>query len=220
MSVNIITVLCSTPDRRRRFMAFLISMVAHRQVRLATCVTALLGRSNVRQALTLAKSRFRTISFEECAQQDYTSSWIKHEATYGKTKKTRLGSCDAFISHSWHDDGPKKFDKASVINRIRSSATTFKKKRDMTPEEKKSQEQMMKLCNEILDKGQDPALASQIFKDYKEGKQLHINNYITQRSETVEQTDADGNKRVFQEKRIGVKQQIEVLLEIIRNGDH
>ena len=99
-----------TAYRRRRIMAFVASMVAHQHTRLATSVTAILNRHNVRQALSLAKRTFRTISFEDCAKQDHTSSWIRYDTTFGKTIKSRLGSCDAYVSHAWSDDGFKKFD--------------------------------------------------------------------------------------------------------------
>ena len=138
--MNTVILIVFTRSRRKRMMASLTSMIAQPHVRLAASVTALLGGRTVKSALALASEKFYTITFENMCKADFHSNWKKYDDTFSKSMKARLGkhlphkhspslilfglcvyiccvdsflfvgSCDAFVSHSWSDDGSKKFD--------------------------------------------------------------------------------------------------------------
>ena len=68
-----------------------------------------LGGHNAADALLLAKDSFRSICFTDLSSKDFIDNKDTCNVLYKKTIKTTLGMADAFVSHSWHDDGNEKY---------------------------------------------------------------------------------------------------------------
>ena len=71
-----------------------------------------LGGSNAPDSLKLAKEKFCSISFADLTEDDFLYSReaeTSRNTLFKKSVKQTLGNCDAFISHSWSDDGTQKF---------------------------------------------------------------------------------------------------------------
>lgn len=101
-----------TDERRGKIKAFLTSISTKDETKSAASVAALLGNINAERGLAMAKDKFRSISFQDLSEEDLllnTDSKDESNNLYSKTLQARLGSCDVFISHSWSDDGKKKF---------------------------------------------------------------------------------------------------------------
>ena len=100
-------------SRRRHMMAFLSSMTAEAETMSAASVAALLGGNSVSDSLGLAKKRFKSLCFTELKESDFINKTEDEGETntlFEKAKDTKLGTCDAFISHSWSDDGAAKYE--------------------------------------------------------------------------------------------------------------
>lgn len=63
-------------------------------------------RLNLEKLLDDAKSTFRVISFSKLSLRCFTGY---HQGLEKKTATWRLGECDAFISHTWHDSGEERW---------------------------------------------------------------------------------------------------------------
>ena len=75
--------------------------------------------------LARAKHSFRGLSVDQISANDLLSS---HDTgLHKKTIRLRLGGCDAFVSHSWHDDGQLKF------NALTSWVASFEKEHRRKP---------------------------------------------------------------------------------------
>ena len=72
----------------------------------AASVAALVGGRNARQALDMATRRFRVLPLDVLAASDLQTN--DDTGLFAKTESATLGTCDAFISHSWRDDGAAK----------------------------------------------------------------------------------------------------------------
>ena len=57
--------------------------------------------------LELGASRFRTLPLDAIAEADLLTN--QDTGLHAKTAHAKLGSADAFVSHSWHDDGAAKY---------------------------------------------------------------------------------------------------------------
>ena len=98
--------------QRHRLVSFLASMTTKTETREAAIIAALLGNANPTACLEIAQQKFRSIPFEELRQDDFTRNTETAGETnvlFSKTSPCELGSCDAFLSHSWKDHGPHKF---------------------------------------------------------------------------------------------------------------
>eukprot|EP00398_MALV-I-01_sp_L67-1_P000845 gene845-870_t len=110
--VWVASVAVFSDDRRRRMMAFLTEMNTQGEANSAATVAALLGGRKANVSLKLARSRFRSINFGLLEESDFTENreaTLERNTLFKKTKPVKLGRCDAFISHSWSDDGKKKY---------------------------------------------------------------------------------------------------------------
>ena len=110
--VKITLVVLATQRNRDRVYAFLAAITTSGEVRSASSVAALLGNVNAADGLTLARDKFRSITFSELCEKDFAGNKESAAETnnlYAKTTETRLGDCDAFLSHSWSDSGVEKF---------------------------------------------------------------------------------------------------------------
>ena len=100
--------LMSTPANRGRVHRFLGSLGAKgSQQQQAASIAALVGGVNPMMALANAETRFRILPLDSLTQNDLTDS--KDTGLNKRTKSSKLGECDAFMSHAWCDDGVAKY---------------------------------------------------------------------------------------------------------------
>jgi len=126
-----VLVWATTPDRRRQVLAFLQSMNAEGEAQSAASMAALLGGSDASKSLKLAKERFRSLSFDSFTEEDFLKNREtegSENAMFKKTKHVKLGHCDAFLSHSWSDDGVLKYAA------LKRWAAAFKRENGREPE--------------------------------------------------------------------------------------
>jgi len=75
----------------------------------AAGIAGLVGNCSVEEALAEAKARFRCISLDELSQQDIEEN-RPNPRLFTLSMPAKLGhDCDAFVSHSWHDDAVAKW---------------------------------------------------------------------------------------------------------------
>ncbi len=106
--VFLVCALVITPANRGRFLRRLgqIGKAGDEQQQ-AAAVAALVGGSRPGQVLELGASRFRTLPLDAIAEADLLTN--QDTGLHAKTAHAKLGSADAFVSHSWHDDGVAKY---------------------------------------------------------------------------------------------------------------
>ena len=82
----------------------------------AAAVAALLNsRTSVVEAITIAKRVFRVLPLDRLTPADFATSTTLSdigrsvESLFSRTRRADLGDCDAFVSHSWHDDATCKY---------------------------------------------------------------------------------------------------------------
>lgn len=112
----IVSLACAfwpSPQRRGRVTRFL-STLGQRSSKSgiddqhqAAAVASLLGGRNVETALAAAGSKFRVLSLDQLDESDMATS--NDTGLYKKTTAAELGTADAFVSHSWRDDGKSKY---------------------------------------------------------------------------------------------------------------
>ena len=97
-----------TPANRGRIRRFLGSFGAKgSSEQEAAAVAALIGRRSPAVALSLATSKFRMLTTDQLEASDLAAS--KDTGMFARTKQVALGECNAFLSHSWQDDGMAKY---------------------------------------------------------------------------------------------------------------
>jgi len=85
------------------------AFVAHSAQASAAGIAGLVGDCSVAQALAEARVRFRSLQLAQLSCQDIADNTPQPELLQIAVP-TRLGSCDAFVSHSWHDDAAAKWE--------------------------------------------------------------------------------------------------------------
>ena len=114
-----------TPRRRGlmvRKLSKLVSSGAMEQDRAATISSLIAGRDPVR-TLRDGKEAFRVLPIDALKESDIApganlaSAAEETKALQLRTLKADLGGCDGFFSHSWRDDGVKKFAKLTEWSR-------------------------------------------------------------------------------------------------------
>ena len=101
-----------TSKNRGRITAFLGTISTKGETRSAASIAALLGNVKASESLAMAQDKFRSIAFNKLEESDFESNREganNENVLFGKTDETRLGKCDAFISHSWSDNGKQKY---------------------------------------------------------------------------------------------------------------
>ena len=94
----------TTAACRRRFHARLLRGDDQRCA--AALIAAMVGHGDLQCALQLAQERFMMVSLEHLGDHDLDSS---DDSGLGlRASPAVLGEVDAFVSHSWHDDGAAK----------------------------------------------------------------------------------------------------------------
>ena len=97
----------------------------------AASIAALLGGRDAGVCLELAKQNFRSISFDKLEEEHFANNReaaSQTNALFSMTDDTQLGKCDAFISHSWSDNGKKKFKALKMY------CAKFKNKHNREPQ--------------------------------------------------------------------------------------
>ena len=102
-----------TPANRGRIRRFLGSFGAKgSSEQEAAAIAALIGRRSPAVALSLAASKFRMLMTDQLEASDLAAS--KDTGMFTRTKQVALGECNAFLSHSWQDDGMAKYAALSA----------------------------------------------------------------------------------------------------------
>ena len=112
-AIQLIISLMLPPSVRQKVHAYLSRVGSHSEARAASTIAALIGYKSPQAVLRLARSSFRTISWEQLyicgesagrrgvfADADLAGASDLHE----RTIKTELGDADVFLSHSWRGD--------------------------------------------------------------------------------------------------------------------
>ncbi len=134
MLVGVIMILCFfsfNEKHRHSYLAFLSSVNTKDETRSAAAIAALLGGVNAREGLQMAKSKFRSICFGNLSVGDFLANRERNgseNVLFGNTTETKLGDCDAFVSHSWSDDGKEKF------RALKKWASEFKERENRDPQ--------------------------------------------------------------------------------------
>eukprot|EP00929_Paragymnodinium_shiwhaense_P000089 TRINITY_DN10024_c0_g1_i1.p1 TRINITY_DN10024_c0_g1~~TRINITY_DN10024_c0_g1_i1.p1 ORF type:complete len:714 (-),score=140.65 TRINITY_DN10024_c0_g1_i1:269-2305(-) len=87
---------------------------ARRSVAASAGIAGLMCNCTPHEVLALSKKRFRCMSAGDLTFADLMASPTElatGTALHGRTKPVRLGKCDAFVSHSWHDDPVPKWTR-------------------------------------------------------------------------------------------------------------
>ena len=98
----------STASNRRRIHAWLSRLVVQSENRAAATIACLVGQTaSPKVALLGAQKSFTALPFAAISARDLTTN--SDSGLFERTRKVALGSCDVFLSHSWHDDGAAKW---------------------------------------------------------------------------------------------------------------
>merc|ERR1712232_884658 len=97
------------PSMRQRYHSTLMAWLEGRsQARAAATVAGLVGRCSAGETVQLARARFRSIELAALCQKDLADN-VPDPTLYARSSPACLNTCDAFISHSWHDDAGAKW---------------------------------------------------------------------------------------------------------------
>jgi hypothetical protein len=100
--------LLFTPTFRGRVHRWLGSLgESGSQEQEAAAVASLIGARDLASAVRTGRKEFRVLPLASLAADDLVSN--TDTGLNARVRSAALGECDAFISHSWQDDGVKKF---------------------------------------------------------------------------------------------------------------
>jgi len=74
----------------------------------AASIACLIGPGDAKKSLDQAKGRFCCVTLENISFEDVQDN-IPDPGLHDSAKPCKLGHCDAFVSHSWHDDAGAKW---------------------------------------------------------------------------------------------------------------
>ena len=74
----------------------------------AAAIGSLVGGKTTGDTLRLASGRFRVLPFSSMREADLANNTPASDL-WSRTRPAKLGECDAFFSHSWHDAGALKW---------------------------------------------------------------------------------------------------------------
>ena len=101
-----------SPPARRAFVAWLGRLGSAAEERKAAAVAAFMGEIGPEKALDLGKKSFVGLKWKSFTQDDLSNTDLAAKTGLrNRTIKLRLGACDAFLSHSWHDALEPKWEK-------------------------------------------------------------------------------------------------------------
>jgi len=100
----------ATPTNRGRVIVWLgrLGSSAWDEQSSAAAIASLLGGQAVLDTWQTATKEFRVLRFSQLRQSDLASSDDAADLR-ARTEPAELGNADAFVSHSWHDDGGLKW---------------------------------------------------------------------------------------------------------------
>merc|ERR1712228_928465 len=105
------------PSLRQRYQATLMEWFEGRsQERAAAAVAGLIGSCSAEEVVWLASSRFREVELAALCRQDLADN-VPDPALYARSCPASLNDCDAFISHSWHDEADAKWEALQLWRR-------------------------------------------------------------------------------------------------------
>ena len=110
---NLLAAALLTAANRGRLLRRLGELVGKRgsKEQQAAAVAALLGgKCAAATMLRLSKGSFRALPIDALTRAEFVDN-APDPALHAKTVPARLGAVDAFVSHSWSDDGDAKFDR-------------------------------------------------------------------------------------------------------------
>lgn len=102
VAVLIVLPVGLSPRVRRASTAWLGRLVSRGEERQAAAVSALMGEYSAAKALAVGKATFTGLPFSKLTSDDLSSN--KDTGLNERIVHLKLGECDAFMSHSWHDD--------------------------------------------------------------------------------------------------------------------
>eukprot|EP00931_Biecheleriopsis_adriatica_P033372 TRINITY_DN19372_c0_g1_i2.p1 TRINITY_DN19372_c0_g1~~TRINITY_DN19372_c0_g1_i2.p1 ORF type:complete len:533 (+),score=57.59 TRINITY_DN19372_c0_g1_i2:76-1674(+) len=76
--------------------------------RAAAGIASLVGDCSAEEALAQASERFRSVQITEISENEMAES-KPNPALHERTRSAKFGACNAFLSHSWHDDAGSKW---------------------------------------------------------------------------------------------------------------
>ena len=105
-----------TSRNRQRFMARLHQLGSTTEEQEGAAIAGLIGNRPAAKALLMASSTFRTLTASEVTEAYLANNQNDGSmpALYSFARAAKLGECDGFISHSWSDDGKRKFRALSA----------------------------------------------------------------------------------------------------------
>jgi len=77
--------------------------------RAAAAIACLVGMVEPKKVMQQAEQRFRSIDLSKLSSEDLWDN-APDPRLNALAEPTKLGSCDAFVSHSWHDDAAAKWE--------------------------------------------------------------------------------------------------------------
>ena len=106
----LLAALALTPANRGRVLRRLGELLSTHGTKEQAVVAALLGKKGAAATLATATDRFRAVRLADLTREELADS-TPDPAMHQKTVAAKLGEVDAFVSHSWSDDGNAKFDQ-------------------------------------------------------------------------------------------------------------
>ena len=104
------TAALATPRNRGRALRFIgsIGKGESSKEQSAATIAALVGGGDAAGALDEGARRFRAIPISKIAGEDLLTNDGTGSSLFSRTEPVKFGECDAFVSHSWSDDGALK----------------------------------------------------------------------------------------------------------------
>lgn len=103
----LVVLVLARPSCRHRLQAFLVSHCEG--LRVASAIAALLGRRGVEESLRKGQQLFRCVRCDQLTPQMLATG--QPDTSYaGLSEPAQFGEVDAFLSHSWHDSPPDKWE--------------------------------------------------------------------------------------------------------------
>eukprot|EP00435_Cladocopium_sp_Y103_P012561 s2006_g3.t1 len=95
---------------RSKVQIFISHILRYRNNRAAAAgIAGLVGNCSISEVMHQAKKRFRSVDFSKLEERELATN-RPSPAVFALSQSVKLGSCDAFVSHSWHDDAPAKWE--------------------------------------------------------------------------------------------------------------
>ena len=105
---SMLCALATAPRNRVALHRFMLKRYRAGEARTSAMIAAMMGRSSHEQVLRLAEKSFRVLPLAGITEAHLASN--ADTDMFSLTQKMPLGSCDAFISHSWSDPGERKHE--------------------------------------------------------------------------------------------------------------